>query len=161
MEHSPVEPAVRLGARQPGSTCSASACDRAWRYAGPADRALLAVSPIRDKGEEHDPDLRQLELVKSNRVRKGQKIMLRWTDGVFVKETPMSASDSMARGEARRVFLDLLGELRRQGRRVTPSSGNSYAPAIFAAEPDAKRRQREGVRLRNERAASGPGCGDI
>jgi pimeloyl-ACP methyl ester carboxylesterase len=36
---------VRLGARRPGSTCSASARGRAWRYAGPADRGAACGFP--------------------------------------------------------------------------------------------------------------------
>jgi RecA-family ATPase len=118
---------MKTGRGYSGSTHWNNAVRSRWYFTTPAN----------DKGEEHDADLRQLELVKSNRARKGQKIMLRWIDGVFVKETPMAASDSIARGEARRVFLDLLRELNRQGRPVSASPCSTYAPAVLSREPGA------------------------
>ncbi len=99
---------------------------------------LYGSIPTGEGGAEIDPDLRQITVKKANRGPRGETITLRWRDGVFVPESPAAASDALGRGHARAVFLELLRELTRQGRRVSANKGPTYAPAIFAAEPDAK-----------------------
>ena len=47
--------------------------------------------------------------------------------------------DRMAKGaKAERVFLKLLRTLSEQGRRVNTGGGQTYAPSVFAAHPDAE-----------------------
>lgn len=96
-----------------------------------------------------DPDARILEVMKSNYGPIGASLSLRYRDGAFVCEGNGSALDALAAtAKADRVFARLLRECHANGRRVNHTGGNSYAPKVFAAHPEA-----EGVTQRALRRA--------
>ena len=83
---------------------------------------------------EPDPDLRILELAKSNRGKIGQKIFMRWYDGCFVldgaNETGIERLNKTLKAES--TFLELLDAYNDRGRHVSDKSGANYAPKIFS-----------------------------
>jgi RecA-family ATPase len=81
-------------------------------------------------GSEPDPDLRVLEMPKTNRARAGQKIFLRWTENGFAREDS-GANDIGALADklkVQEVFLKLLRKFIQEGR--APS--DMLAPKQFA-----------------------------
>lgn len=105
-------------------------------------RSRLYLERIVEKGEgnqyEPDPDKRVLTTKKSNYSRIGSEIVMTWKDGVFVADQVEGESllDVMsATMKAERVFLGLLREMNKQGRRVNAVSSSSYAPKVFAGHP--------------------------
>ena len=92
-----------------------------------------------DKGEEPDPELRELVFMKNNYGPIGARVLLRWKNGVFVPE-PAEGSLEKAAAERRAedVFLTVLNRFNGQSRNVSDKVGLSYAPALFAKEPEAK-----------------------
>ena len=89
------------------------------------------------EGLEIDPDVRTLTVKKTNYSQAGLSITLRWQDGVFVSEigAPPRAGPGLA-AHAEDVFLDLLGQFEREGRNVSATPSNTYAPKLFAEHPD-------------------------
>lgn len=92
-----------------------------------------------DEGDEPDPDLRQLEVMKANYGPVGERILLRWRDGVFVPEQSDGGSfERAARDQkAQATFLALLNLFTAQGQDVNHKPGHNYAPARFAKHPNA------------------------
>jgi RecA-family ATPase len=92
-----------------------------------------------DKGEEPDPELRELVFMKNNYGPIGARVLLRWKGGVFVPEAAEGSLEKAA-GERRveELFLTLLNRFNGQGRNVSDKVGPSYAPALFTKEPEAK-----------------------
>ena len=93
-----------------------------------------------DRDEEPDPDLRVLEVMKSNYGPVGQTIVLRWNNGFFV---PVTGANDLERLAAEQtvdnLFLVLLARFTRQGRNVSDKrTSNGYAPLCFAGDPEAK-----------------------
>ena len=101
-------------------------------------RARMYLKPAEtDKGDEPDPELRELQFLKNNYGPKAQKILLRWKNGVFI---PAQATDrwiEVADQNTERVFLILLGKFNKQLRDVSPKPSKIYAPTLFAADPEA------------------------
>jgi len=94
-----------------------------------------------EDGEQPDNDLRELEFKKNQYGPRGESIVLRYQNGLFLPEGGMANLDKMAReAKAEDMFLDLLRRLLGQGRNVShkPTAPN-YAPSAFAKEDDAKR----------------------
>jgi RecA-family ATPase len=97
--------------------------------------------------DNDDTTLRVLEVKKSNYGPVGESIVLRWRDGVYVvagvADQPTDTEQVLERlreeEKADQLFLTLLRRFSKQGRNVTDKKGTSYAPAIFADEPEAKR----------------------
>ena len=90
-------------------------------------------------GEDADPDLRVLELMKSNYSRIGTTLNVRWKDGVFGHESVGTQLDCAALNvKAEHVFLQLLDAYTEQGRPVNASSGTNYSPTVFASDPKAE-----------------------
>jgi RecA-family ATPase len=90
------------------------------------------------EGQPADPDLRVIELAKSNRARRGEKIYLMWTDGRFDAVTPGAARSSANEAEVEELFLTLLSKLNELGVHVSPYHSPSYAPTVFAKQPGSK-----------------------
>jgi RecA-family ATPase len=83
---------------------------------------------------EPDPELRILELAKSNRGKIGQKVFMRWHDGCFVLD---GAHDPGIRRherdlKAESAYLELLDAYNDRGRHVSDKSGANYAPKVFS-----------------------------
>ena len=92
-----------------------------------------------DKGEEPDPELRELVFMKNNYGPIGARVLLRWKSGVFVPEPREGSLEKVAaERRAEELFLTLLNRFNGQGRNVSDKVGPSYAPAHFAEEPEAK-----------------------
>lgn len=92
-----------------------------------------------EDGAEADPDARSLEVMKANYGRVGISLSLRYRDGAFFSDGFAGAPDAKATAaKADRVFLKLLRQCHDNGRRVNHTGGNSYAPKVFAAMPEAE-----------------------
>ena len=88
-----------------------------------------------DQGEEPDPELRELLFMKNNYGPVGARVLLRWRNGVFVPEPGQGTIEkAVAERRAEELFLKLLDRFGA----VTNKKGTSYAPALFAEEPEAK-----------------------
>jgi RecA-family ATPase len=103
-------------------------------------RARMYLRPAKtEAGEEPDKELRELEFLKNNYGRVGASIRLRWKEGVFVVDQGPSSLERMAADQrVDELFLNLLDRFESQGRNVSDKPSRSYAPAIFADEPEAK-----------------------
>ncbi len=112
-------------------------------------RAMLHLSDA----DKNDPDVRELEVKKSNYGRAGEKIKLRWNGLTFVPAT--SAESSPYRAAAERdvdeLFLKLLDKRIAQGRPVRPSTGRGSAPFELAGDPEANGVSAEAFRAAMER----------
>jgi RecA-family ATPase len=87
-----------------------------------------------DKGP-HDPDMRTMELAKTNRARRGEKIDMVWMDGRFVLSSARSVNNSKNEIQAEEVFLQLLAKSAKQGIHVSPYRSSCYAPTFLAKMP--------------------------
>jgi RecA-family ATPase len=106
-----------------------------WNNAG---RWRLNFTTVKTD-EADDPDLRQLEVVKSNYGPKGERVRVRWDRGMFVPEGTASAPErAAAETPIDETFLRCLDAAVAQGRTVSDSSGRNYAPALFANMPEAR-----------------------
>ncbi|OWY04698.1 hypothetical protein B6V75_00660 [Thioclava sp. F1Mire-8] len=108
-------------------------------------RSRLYLRRVKDDGYEADPDARILETMKANYGRTGEEIGLTWMGGVFVPDAPTREERN---SKAERVFLSLLAEHTKQGRKVSPKASSAYAPKVFAGLPGS-----EGVSKRAFQAA--------
>jgi RecA-family ATPase len=101
--------------------------------------SVRARAYFKDASEVDDPTLRILEWRKNNYGPLSEKIFLRWRAGVYVPEPRAGSFEQMAEdAKVENLFLDLLHRFTKQGRNVTDKKGTSYAPALFADEPEAK-----------------------
>jgi len=93
-----------------------------------------------EQDEEPDPDLRVVEVMKANYGPVGETITVRWKDGLFLPVPAPGSLERMAREQrVDDLFLRLLDRWNEQGRPVSDKvNANSYAPARFAEEPEAK-----------------------
>lgn len=90
-------------------------------------------------GEPEDPDVRVLSVKKSNYGSIGDKVQVRWSHGVFIADGEKRMdrlSKVVAQNQADEMFLALLDQVTAQGRTVSDATGRSYAPAVFAEQPD-------------------------
>ena len=104
-------------------------------------RMYFKPAATNDKGDDTDPELRVLEFRKSNYGPIGESILLRWRSGVFVPEqsaVPGSAEKHLADKRIDDLFMGLLARFSHEGRSVSDKPSSSYAPTVFAAEPEAK-----------------------
>jgi RecA-family ATPase len=86
-----------------------------------------------------DTSLRVLECKKSNYGPINEAILLRWKDGVYVVEPGTGTLERMAaEAEVDHLFIKLLRKLSEQGRNVSDKVSPSYAPSMFATEPEAR-----------------------
>ncbi|ATX67935.1 ATPase [Roseinatronobacter bogoriensis subsp. barguzinensis] len=103
-------------------------------------RSRLYLERVKDEGYETDPDARILRTMKANYGRIGGEISLKWRQGVFVPDAPVTGLDRMAaNAKAERVFLNLLRAFTAQGRRVNHAGGPTYAPKLFSEHQDAEK----------------------
>lgn len=112
-------------------------------------RSRLYLERVVQDGYEANPNARILSTKKANYAATGGEIGLSWQHGVFIADEAETSLDRMAASaKAERVFLKLLRTFTDQGRRVNAGGGQTYAPNLFAAHPDA-----EGVSKRALRSA--------
>jgi RecA-family ATPase len=94
---------------------------------------------LKSADEVDDPKLRVLVVKKNNYGPEEETILLRWRNGVYIPEPRPGSLERLA--EDRKVddlFIDLLQRFIKQNRNVSDKVGPSYAPAIFAQEPEAR-----------------------
>ncbi|UTD28911.1 AAA family ATPase [Bradyrhizobium sp. WD16] len=103
-------------------------------------RSRMYFKPIATEGDEEPaPELRELLFLKNNYGPLGERIVLRWRNGVFVPEVGPAAFSRQAFEQMAEVeFLNLLDRYALQGRDVSDKKSPAYAPAQFAKEPAAK-----------------------
>lgn len=90
-------------------------------------------------GSEPNKNLRTLEAKKANYSALGETITLEWKAGLFVPVHSPTGLDKLAlEAKADDVFLMLLKRLNSQGRNVSAVKGTTFAPALFAGEPDSQ-----------------------
>jgi RecA-family ATPase len=95
---------------------------------------------VTDKDEEPDPDLRVLEVMKTNYGRPGETITVRWKNGLFLPVGGISNLEKLAAEQkADQTFLTLLTRFNGQGRNTCEKlNASTYAPTLFAKESEAK-----------------------
>jgi RecA-family ATPase len=99
-------------------------------------RLYLQTAKASD-GSEPNPNLRTLQGMKSNYGVPGGKIDLEWKNGLFVPVHGAIGLDKMAAdAKADDTFLTILKRFNAQDRNAADRKGTSYAPALFAEEPD-------------------------
>ncbi|MPZ36596.1 MAG: AAA family ATPase [Rhizobiales bacterium] len=93
-----------------------------------------------DQGEEPDPELRELQFMKNNYGPIGERVRLRWRNGVFVPEVGEGSLDRMAREQqSDETFCAKILEFAGQGRNVSiKPNAPTYAPTEFAKERSAR-----------------------
>ena len=96
---------------------------------------------VSDKDEEPDPDLRVLEVMKSNYGPVGEAIALRWKNGLFVPVGGVSNLEKIAAEQkANDTFCAQIIQFSQQGRNISAKqNAPTYAPTEFAKEPEAKK----------------------
>ena len=88
-------------------------------------------------GTEPNQNLRTLECKKSNYGPAGGQITLEWKNGLFMPvQGPTGLNKMAADAKVDEVFLTLVKRFNAQGRNAGVRKGTSYAPALFADEPD-------------------------
>lgn len=104
-------------------------------------RARFYMRSVKSEGEdEANPgDLREIVFKKSNYGPLSETIVLEWRDGMFLPKPGMSSPFERIAADAKvnEIFLALLQRYSDEGRRVGHNKGPSYAPALFAASPEA------------------------
>ncbi|WP_441259623.1 AAA family ATPase [Bradyrhizobium sp. 521_C7_N1_3] len=99
-------------------------------------RLFFKTSETDDGGKS---DQRELIVRKNNYGPTGETVRMVWRNGLFV---PLSAPSSIERAIAEHkiddLFMGLLARFSHEGRKVSDKTGTNYAPAKFAAEPEAK-----------------------
>lgn len=102
-------------------------------------RSRLYLEAVKGQdGDDEDPNARRLSVKKGNFGPRGGAIPLRWEKGRFVATGgPATASQATAEAAADRTFLAILTRFAAEGRDVSPTPSNVYAPAVFATCPDA------------------------
>jgi RecA-family ATPase len=99
---------------------------------------LYFTEPEKEDGAPPIPDLRMIELAKSNRARRGEQINVMWMDGCFVRVTPGAVENLTNAAQAEELFLRLLSKRNKQGMHVSPHRSASYAPTELAKDPGSK-----------------------
>ncbi|MGX5710508.1 bifunctional DNA primase/polymerase [Brucella lupini] len=99
-----------------------------------------------DAKDDPDPDTRILKTMKTNYGKIGGEIKLRWEEGAFVLDDGKpSASVGLLHAHQEQVFLRLLSEINRTGRRVSASRSSTYAPTFMADMPNADDVNKDGL----------------
>jgi RecA-family ATPase len=89
---------------------------------------------------EHDPDLRVLEVMKLNYGRAGEALTLKWRNGLFLPVAgPGNIEQAAIEQDAEQLFLLLLDQFDAQKINVSANpTARNYAPNLFAKDRQAK-----------------------
>jgi RecA-family ATPase len=111
----------------------------AWHGAFRFRQFLTGLKPEAG-GEPPDSDVRELRFLKNQYGPRGETILLRYQNGLFLPEVGLTDADRLARAEhVDAVFLKGLGQLLRQGQdAIAGSSSPAYGPAVIAEMKEAK-----------------------
>jgi RecA-family ATPase len=101
-------------------------------------RLYFSAARARD-GDDADPDVRELKVMKSNYGPAGEVVRLRWRRGVFVPEGGIGGIERIAvEAVIDDAYLDCLDAIHGRGQQVGPYTGRAYAPSIFEKMTQAK-----------------------
>ena len=102
-------------------------------------RSRLYMERVVVDGYEADRDARVISSKKANYSTTGTELKVKWINGVFVAEEPVTAGEEMnVNAKAEAVFMRLLTQFSEQGRYVSASPGPTYAPVVFEQHPQAQ-----------------------
>jgi RecA-family ATPase len=87
-----------------------------------------------DEDETPDDGRRELQFLKNQYGPRAAVIALKWQDGLWLPMTEKAREQCSVED----LFLKLLSRFNAQDRHVSPSKSPTYAPAQFAATPEAK-----------------------
>jgi RecA-family ATPase len=107
-----------------------------WHNSARARFFMRGVKPT--EGEPLDTDLREIVFKKNNYGSVAESIVLRWNDGLYLPVPGVTIDMLEREALAREVFLTLLRRFRDGNRNVSDKPSPTYAPAVFAQEPEAK-----------------------
>ena len=96
----------------------------------------------RKTNEDSEPNknFRTFEGKKANYSEVGGKFDVEWKDGLFRRVIGPTGFDKMASDQkAEDLFLSQLKRFTEEGRRVSSSAGQNFAPAMFSSEPSTKK----------------------
>jgi RecA-family ATPase len=106
-----------------------------WHNAVRARGYMKGVKPA--EGEQPDNDLREISFKKNQYGKLDETI--KWQDGMFLPLPGVRSLDKVAQeAKAEEVFIDLLRRFTRENRNTSPKTGHGFAPALFAAEEEAR-----------------------
>jgi RecA-family ATPase len=110
-----------------------------------------------DDGEQPDNDLRLLEFKKNQYGPTAETIAVRYQRGLFLPVAGMGTLDKMAAEKAADdLFLKLFDKFQAQGRNASHAkTSNSYAPTLFATDPEGKGKRKELADAMNRLFAAG------
>ncbi|MBR0778732.1 AAA family ATPase [Bradyrhizobium diazoefficiens] len=101
-------------------------------------RSRLFFKAVSDTDDDRSGE-RELIVRKNNYGPTGETIRMVWRNGLFVPvATPSSIEKAVAERKVEDLFMGLLARFSHEGRKVSDKTGTNYAPAKFAAEPEAK-----------------------
>jgi RecA-family ATPase len=104
-----------------------------------AVRSRLYFTDVKEEADAPaDPDMRVIELAKSNRARRGEKICAIWEAGRFVVAAPGATRNVEIETATDELFLLLLSKAASRGQDLSPSRSPSYAPTVLARWPGSK-----------------------
>jgi RecA-family ATPase len=109
-------------------------------------RARCYLHPAKtEKGDEPDPELRELTFKKNNYSPIAEHVPLRWKAGVFVPEPRTGSLEKLAADQrTEELFLKLLNRFDEQGRNVSEKpTAPTYAPTMFSKDPGANGTRKE------------------
>jgi RecA-family ATPase len=108
-----------------------------WHNAVRARSYLKGIKP--EAGEQPDNDIRELVFRKNQYGTLPNRVVLKYTNGLFLPVPGMASLDRLAQmARAQDVFMTLLRRFTRENRNVSSSTGRGYAPSEFAGEDEAK-----------------------
>jgi RecA-family ATPase len=107
-----------------------------WHNAVRARMFLRGMKPAPD--EQPQGDLREIIFKKNQYGPISENIVLQYRDGMFLPAPGATSLDRAAyEAKAESVFLDLLARFARENRNVVAQPCSTYAPTVFAREPEA------------------------
>jgi len=111
----------------------------AWHGAFRFRQYLTGVKS--DAGEQPDGDLRQLEFKKNQYGPRGESVVVRYQNGLFLPERGLSNLDRAAReSRVEEIFLSGLSQIIRLGRdAMAGQTSSEFGPTLIANLPDAKK----------------------
>jgi RecA-family ATPase len=108
-----------------------------WHNAVRARMFLRGVKPAAD--EQPQGDLREIIFKKNQYGPISENVVLQYRNGMFLPAPGVSSLDRAAyEAKAENVFLDLLARFTRENRNVVAQPCSTYAPTVFAREPEAE-----------------------
>jgi RecA-family ATPase len=103
-------------------------------------RLYLRYAEADENDDQRGADKRVLTRKKANWATIGERIELRWRDGVLIPLHPSGTIGSIERRTCERVFLDLLDKTLAEGQPVSSNSkAGNFAPRLFTSRPDRER----------------------